>query len=194
MLRVTEVLDYFATPWLVAWKVKVGAKEANRISKAAMKIGTRVDEYIKANPYLPKLSKKDEVDLLNPILAYYKWFNVYKPTSIVPQARIVGMLEEVEVSGEPDLLVDDVLVDLKCSSRISPVYWIQVNVYAYLAQRHKVAILRLDKVTGAYEYVIKDYDKSLVLVWLGLARAYLYYKGDGDGLNIQEVGEVEGVA
>ena len=196
-IRVTEVLNYFKEPWYIDWIHRVGRTEANRVSKAAMKIGTRVDEIIKENPLNPDASqhKKETNEVLVAMGAYQKWLEVYKPKSITPCTRLNATIDGVEVTGEPDLMVDDVLVDIKCSSKISPSYWIQVNMYnllrerhlpqPYWASEHKVGILRLDKVTGSYEYVVKDYDQKLVDVWCGLMRAFVYYKGVGnDGVDI----------
>ena len=45
--RVTSILNYFQSPDLVKWKLRVGAKEAKRISTIAMKRGTNVDEAIR---------------------------------------------------------------------------------------------------------------------------------------------------
>ena len=179
MIRVTEVLNYFKEPWYVDWVCRVGKREANRVSKAAMKIGTRVDELIKSNG---TPSSKDKPEVQCAMNAYAKWLHVYKPTLIVNGTRHDTTIEGQEVSGEPDLFVDGVLVDIKCSSKISPLYWVQVNMYSYLTNHlGRVGILRLDKTTASYEYVVKDYDKSLVDVWLGLMRAMVYLKGDGDG-------------
>lgn len=192
-IRVTEVLNYFKEPWYIDWIHKVGRTEANRVSKAAMKIGTRVDEIIKENPLNPDASqhKKETNEVLVAMGAYQKWLEVYKPKSITPCTRLNTTIDGVEVTGEPDLMVDDVLVDIKCSSKISPSYWVQVNMYCYLKAvetkmpRNKVAILRLDKVTGSYEYVVKEYDPKLVDVWCGLMRAFVYYKEVGnDGVDV----------
>jgi len=178
-IRVTEVLNYFLEPWVLDWTLKVGKKEANRIKKESMKIGTRVDEIIKKecveSSHIPTQYKKESQEVQNCLIAYRKWADVYKPKSIIPGTRLNAVVDGVAVTGEPDLFVDDVLVDIKCSSKISPSYWVQVNVYKYLQVKQwsdpsaemvkgKVAILRLDKVTGSFEYVVKDYDPSLVAV------------------------------
>lgn len=181
MIRVTEVLNYFKEPWYVDWFHDKGRREANKVSKMAMKTGSRVDELIKSNASSGDAKDKEEVH--NCMAAYRKWLDVYKPGSITPCTRLHATIEGQEVTGEPDLMVDDVLVDIKCSGRISPSYWVQVNMYADLFRKQEpfkgqVAILRLDKNTSSYEYVVKDYDKFCVDVWCGLMRAYVYYKGD----------------
>jgi len=179
-IRVTEVLSYFKEPWYIDWIHKVGRTEANKIGKAAMAIGTRVDELIKSNASSGGAKDKEEVH--NCMAAYKKWLDVYKPSSVTPCTRLNAVIEGHEVTGEPDIMVDDVLVDIKCSSKISPSYWLQVNMYRKLHDSTgDVAILRLDKVTGSFEYVVQKHDPFLCEVWLGLMRAYVYLKGDGNG-------------
>lgn len=185
LIRVTHVLDSWKEQWYVDWVCKVGKREANRIGKAAMKIGTRVDELIKSGKPFPV--KKDSVEVNNCINAFLKWKQVYQPESIESCTRLYSTIEGYDVTGEPDLIVDGVLVDIKCAAKISPKYWIQVCMYQYLRDVFvvkdgslKVGILRLDKNTGSFEYVVKDYNPSLVTVWIGMMRAMLYLQGDSD--------------
>jgi hypothetical protein len=46
-VRVTEVLGFFKQDWYVKWVDKNGLAVCNRIGKASMKVGSRVDEIIK---------------------------------------------------------------------------------------------------------------------------------------------------
>jgi hypothetical protein len=177
-VRVTEPLNYLKEPWYINWVHKGGRTEANKVSKASMKVGTRVDELIKtgAEPL-----EKDSDEVKTAFCAFVKWRSLYTPLSLIPGVRLFKQIEEVEVTGEPDLYVDGVLVDIKCASKISSSYWIQVNMYRQLeGSTGKVAILRLDKVTGSFEYVVKDYDPFMCVIWLGLCRAMMYLKGDED--------------
>lgn len=187
-VRVTEVLNYFKEPWYIDWVCRVGKREANRISKASMKIGTRVDELIKSSS---DPNKKDSNEVCMAMTGYLKWKDIYKPKSIIPGTRLNATIEGVEVTGEPDLYVDDVLVDIKCSAKIDPKYWVQVNMYEWLRSITpeindfgKVAILRLDKTTGSFEYVVKDYDPRLVECWLGMMRMYCYLKENDNGAEL----------
>lgn len=176
VIRVTEALNYFHEPWYIDWVHRVGRTEANRVKKSAMKIGTRVDELIKANG---TPSTKDKAEVHSCFSAFQKWLSTYSPLVVEPGTRLLKSIEELEVTGEPDLFVDDVLVDIKCSGKISPSYWIQVNMYRKLhGSTGKVAILRLDKHSGSYEYVVKDHEPFLCDVWLGLARGMVYLKGE----------------
>ena len=216
-VRVTEPLNYFKEPWYIEWlmrEVSVAFKDIGDIEKAkkfalskikkasddGLDIGTRVDELIKTDT---APSQKDSIEVVTAWNAYGKWRAIYQPKSIIIGTRQYATINGAEVTGEPDLFVDDVLVDVKCASKISQNYWVQVNMYrvlphypmAPILHKSKVGILRLDKITGSYEYVVKDYDPNLVNVWLGLLRAYLYYKGvDSGGDELREVGSVEKVA
>lgn len=189
-IRITEVLSYFKEPWYIDWVHRVGRTEANRISKASMKIGTRVDELIKKecveSNHIATVYKKESLEVQNCLLAYRKWHNNYKPKSLSSCSRLNATIEGQEVTGEPDLMVDDVLVDIKCSTKISPSYWVQVNMYRRLSEQcGKVGILRLDKTTSSYEYIVKEFDGKLCDVWVGLMRAFVYYKGDShDGAEL----------
>lgn len=194
-ISVTTVLDYFKEPWYIDWVCRVGKKEANRVSKAAIKVGTSVDGTLKLLPYAPLAPKKATPEVVNCVEAYKKWLGVYAPASIVAGSRLYATIDGHEVTGEPDLMVDDVLVDIKCSSKISPKYWLQVNTYAYLKRWQqskvsleldildagKVAILRLDKKTGSYEYIVKEFSGECVRVWMSMLKAYCYLKGDDNG-------------
>ena len=210
-IRITEVLSYFKESWYIDWVCRIGKREANRISKASMKVGTETDRIIKLSldPNNEGVPVKVTPEVKNCWQAYQKWKTTYEPKIITAGTRLYATIEGHEVTGEPDLYVDDVLVDIKCSSKISPSYWIQVMVYLFLkflknhsvdfahgeASNYKVAILRLDKQTASYEYVVKDYDKTLVDCWVGLMRAFVYFKGEDNGrLDIQEVGENKEVA
>lgn len=181
-IRVTQVLDYFKEPWYIDWVCKVGKREAKRVSTVAMNIGTAVDETIK---YGYTKIKGNQVEVSNCMTAFNKWKEVYKPKIIKPMERFYDNILGVDVTGEPDLLVDGIIVDIKCASKVSIKHWIQVNTYCAFknsllgCENEKVAILRLDKNTGSYEYIVKDYDMKLFGAWCGLLEAYRVLKGDG---------------
>lgn len=196
MIRVTEVLNFFKQEWYVKWVDKNGLAHCNRVGKAAMKVGSRVDELIKSGSPYP--TKKDGIEVNNCINAYIKWKKTYNFGSedIVNGSRLYKVIDGQEVTGEPDIYVQGILVDIKCSSKISPDYWLQVNTYVMLRGiTSKVGILRLDKETGSYEYVVKDYDPFCVNVWRGLMNAYVYYKGGSDGsIDVREGDKQEALA
>lgn len=197
----TEPLNYFKEPWYVEWVLRVFAnrfkkcadvekaqkfamRDLNKIMEEAMDTGTEVDRIIKKNPKSIVMSHKD-YEVSTCLGAYCKWVMHYQPKSIESCERFYAEVEGNKVSGEPDLLVDDVLVDIKCSKKISINYWIQLCTYRALrGESGKIAVLRLDKESGAYEYIVKDYDENLFKVWVGLMRAYVVLKqevvDDGD--------------
>jgi hypothetical protein len=175
-IRVTEVLSYFKEPWYIDWVCRVGKAEANKTGKRAMKIGSRVDELIKEGKE-PVAKDCDEVKTA--YSAFVKWRSLYTPLSLEPGVRLFKQIEEVEVTGEPDLFVDGVLIDIKCATKISKSYWIQVNMYRMLhGSTGRVGILRLDKTSGSFEYVVKEHDPFMCVLWVGMMRTMLYLKGD----------------
>jgi hypothetical protein len=198
-IRITEVLDYFKEPRLVDWKVKMGAKEARRIGREAMKIGSRVDELIKTAPR-PVAKPKDSLEVQNCLKAYHRWLDVYRPGSVIPFKRLYARINGVLVTGEPDIIVDDILVDIKCAGRVNKKYWIQVNMYNFLklqngmAGHEKLGILRLDKVTGYYDFPILPPNPRLVKVWMGLLDAYMELREEENGTDVREDNRQKAVA
>ena len=63
--------------------------------------------------------------------------------------------ESLLVAGTPDFIWGKIIVDIKCSARISPTYFAQLGAYAFLSGRdvEDLAVLRLDKSTGLYEFL-----------------------------------------
>ena len=99
----------------------------------------------------------------------------------------MGMQEELtyqDILGHPDFrLLRDMqrgIVDLKCATAIRPSYWTQVAAYSWLwspeAQIDFLGILRLDKITGDYEYKeLSDpteilYERDVWMSYLSLYR------------------------
>lgn len=178
VIRVTEVLNYFQPPQLVDWKLRVGKKEANRISKAAMKIGSRLDELVKSNTQ-PK--KADKPEIWTAYNAYFKWMRTYTPIQVIPQKRAEKAIFGVLLSGEPDFIALNVLTDLKCSIRIDLKYWLQLAAYTWLTDwLGKIAILRCDKLTEAYQYEVRENLARYWEVYKGLLQAYIYFTEEED--------------
>ena len=77
-------------PGLVAWKVKVGQKQAGIISRRAMKVGSRVDEIIKTGS---KPDSKDSSEVRSCFEGFNKWLNigffVYKRGYPFPRLRAI---------------------------------------------------------------------------------------------------------
>lgn len=187
MIRVTEVLDYFAEPELVNWKVKVGAKEAKRVSSVALKLGSKVHKYIEdvLGGKDAKFSRaKDSFELNNCLRAFEKFRANYdlqtEDMEKEVKSEYLGVVGHYDwfgwVGGRPTL------IDWKSSARINKKYWVQVHMYAYLrgvALGHlDVGICRLDKNIGEYEFEVMKYDEGFVEVFKSMLMAYRYMKGD----------------
>ena len=187
MIRVTEVLDYFQPPELVAWRMREGNRAANTELRSTEKVGTRVDELIKAGE---SPTSKDSIEVKNCYAAFYKWKYLYSPSQLVIQERLYGKIDGIDITGEPDLMIDSVLTDLKATNAIRLKNWIQVNIYEELRRQNRLLpspelrLLRLDRRTGSYEYPnAKPFNERMVRMFGGLLLAYVYYKGeenDGD--------------
>lgn len=179
-VSVTEVLDYFQVPELVAWKLRVGAVEAKKISTIAMKIGSRVDALIQedvANGSY-KLTAKDPIEVQNCMKAWEAFKNDYSPKISITQQVLKDY--DLGVIGHLDLLTDRI-VDVKCASSIKPSYWIQTAKYSDMHSKGVLgtAILRLDKNLGVYQYLTNEQAgysvKDCIAVFDGLIKAYRFY-------------------
>lgn len=152
MLRVSEVLEYFQDPHLVEWKIKVGKKEARRLSTMALKIGSRVDDLIKGRGHM---EKNESQEVRNCMEAYHRWRMDYDPMSLMFPERLYD--EDRQITGEPDCLwvAKNTLIDFKTSARVSWKYWLQLSAYASMLELlpEKLAVLRLDKNLGEYQYL-----------------------------------------
>lgn len=174
--RVTSILDTYQAPELIDWKIRVGKKEAKRISTVATKIGTNVDEYVKAKITGAKVPKLKSVEAENCVKAWESWVNDYgiKLGSLRCGVRLFN--EETKVCGEPDILMDNEVLDIKCSSEIRQAYWIQTNWYAKELRFGYRSVLRLDKNLGIYEYERKEISKADSEVFDALTTVYRYFK------------------
>ena len=180
-LSVTEVLDAFIPKGLLDWYLKTGKKEARRISTVAMKIGSRVDQLIQddVNTGSYKLSSKDPIEVKNCMEAWESFKKDYQPKIKATQIEVKS--EREKLVGHIDLIMDGMVVDIKCASSIKDNYWLQVAKYAdmYRTDLLGLAILRLDKNLGTYQFV-KSHQANkqpnlLVDVYNGLLEAYRYY-------------------
>lgn len=180
--RVTSVLGYFLEPELVDWKIRVGKREANRISRAATKIGTRVHESVE------RILKGEDVkdskaagafEFNNCIGAFRKFASDYELETEEMEVEVVS--EELGVVGHYDWLgkVNGkfMLLDWKTSRAINSKYWVQVNTYAYLAgfRDISVGIVRLDKNLGEYEFQSMKFEMEYVDVFEAMLSVYRYF-------------------
>ena len=183
-IRVTACLDYFTPPQLVEWKVTQGRAVANKIMRDAGKHGSRIDDIIKRGA-VPDKKDKPEVHMC--YLAWTKWKAIYNPDQVVAQTRLYGKIGKWEVTGEPDLMINLDLVDVKATNAIRKKNLIQVNIYEELRRQNglppaeSLRILRLDRTTGSFEYTNPEaFDPSFVVMFSGLLDAMMYYKENDD--------------
>lgn len=151
--RVTRILDYFAPPELVNWKVRVGKAEANKVSKVALKFGTRVHELIETNG---KLSSKDGEEVKNCFKAFSSWKADNGNPSLINGSTL--FCERRGIAGTPDAMMGETLIDFKTSREVKAVHFAQLGAYASLMSvtPKVLAILRLDKQSGIYEWVTNE--------------------------------------
>lgn len=177
-VSVTEVLDTFIPKNLLDWYLKTGKAEANRLSKAAMKIGSRLDELVCQDiAGAMKITSKDSLEVLNCVKAWQAFKQDYSPKITACQVEVTAN----KIKGHIDLVMDGRIVDIKCASSIKPNYWIQTAKYAdmYTEEISGIAILRLDKNLGTYQFMTHEQAKvdinQCIKVFDGLLEAYRYY-------------------
>lgn len=182
-VSVTEVLDYFQEPRLVEWKVKVGKREAKRLSTVAMKIGTRVHELIyqdwKCSGSGQVFKKSDSIEVRNCMQGWKQFKADYKPEILMMETELKQ--ERLKIVGHRDMLVKVgekfVILDLKTSSFIQQKHWLQVGKYADIDFEGKdlIGILRLDKNLGIYEYKTKSDFLTYSILFNGLLINYRFF-------------------
>lgn len=151
--RVTRILDYFTTPELVDWKVRVGKKEAGRIARVATKFGSRVHEIIETGC---EVSKKDGEEVRNCIKAFNSWRADFANPELNNGKTL--FCEKRKIAGTPDAMWGSVLIDFKTSREVKASHFVQLGAYASLMEEKpkSLAILRLDKQLGIYEWVTNE--------------------------------------
>lgn len=186
--RISTVLDYFKDPGIIKWQLKLGPEESKLITKEALKVGTRVDWLIKDNE--PKdgivyCAKKDGIEVKNCIEGWNLFRKEHPEVKILAFEKFVHSPNHL-IAGTLDVETEDSILDIKCAGRISAKYWLQVAMYNFMnpVRRKNLAILRLHKSLGTYEYQTIPYQENLVMIFLGLLEALRFYKiyesGDSD--------------
>jgi len=170
-IRVSQVIDHLAEPYLVSWKLK--NKDYEKISAEALTIGSFIDQYVKDDLNgVERLPGAYPINVANCVKAWFK-FKEDRPDVV---ERLVkyrhNMQRELvlgDLVGHPDFILDDEVIDLKTSKRISKSHWMQTAQYAWMWEKinkhpaftktyvgfttmKKISVLRLCKETGTYEY------------------------------------------
>lgn len=176
--RPTHILDYFYPPELVDWKVRVGATDANKISRLALKHGSRIDELVRSGKD-PKKTDSDEVKSC--WIAWKKWLDEYQPKKLIfPETAYCNTRM---IAGTPDIYWEErqELIDVKSSKALHEGYLFQVGgCYASLPLPFPVksiAILRLDKEIQGYAYTTnKQLGLELPVLTNGFNGLLAYYR------------------
>jgi len=187
MDSVTQIIEYYPEPEINRWILRVGKIRAERISKEAREIGTIVDGIVKNDIKTGKLIvpsfPENYFQLVFNCLNGWELFKKDHPGFIKSVKHIDRELvdEEDQIVGHPDMEIDDGvrrgIVDIKCAGAIRPRNWTQTAKYLHLTghdihtNKVFIAILRLDKITGLYEY--KEIEDSLVIAYeVGVFNAF----------------------
>ena len=151
IVRVTQSIDYFKPEWFANWLLKVGKAEANRISKKALIIGSRIDEIIRSGVY--ESNKTDSKEVKQSLKNFNAWRERHFVKSITPLSRIED--GTIGLTGEADFYWEEkeTLIDFKSSKRIYPEYIFQLGAYKRLGFPGKrLAVLRCDKDLDDFEF------------------------------------------
>lgn len=164
MIRVTQVLEYFPEPELVAWQLRVGKVKAQQVGDEAKRIGSLVDKLIQVDINTGHLVIPAGELAVESCLNGWVKFKQERPEKIASIRAIQTELTDQEVVGHPDIEADEAeawsIGDIKTSSMIRPKYWTQVAKYGQMKSLQGIVpvkpwyvwILRLDKTRHDYEY------------------------------------------
>ena len=161
-VSVTTVMDYLTEPELLNWYTNNSKAKTKAISDEALRIGGAVDllvqQDVKEGGYVIPAGDEAIVNCMKAWESFKKDYPSFVPSVLEMQTE----LRMDEVIGHPDFIHADGITDLKCSTGIRPRYWTQVSQYFRMrflnyTSDNFVAVLRLDKKLGIYEYkIIKD--------------------------------------
>ena len=159
MVSVTQVLEYFQEPELVAWKLRT--PKWKQIGESAMRVGSAVDWLIQQDlrpsmDTIATLSKEEEAAMTNCLQAWQR-FKVEHPLFHQTVSGVQTELTDGELVGHPDLEITEPesetlapegaereagvyvyhparwgIIDIKTSKAIQPKHWLQVAAYAWL--------------------------------------------------------------
>lgn len=167
MPSVTEILDYLTEPELVRWIENNSKAKRKSIRDEALRVGTAVDllvqQDIKEGGYLVP-----EGDLpIENCMVGWELFKKEHPEFVSSVIEMQIELKQGELVGHPDFVIENGIIDLKCSSGIRPKYWTQVAKYYDMRWTDKIimencgtiGIIRLEKMEKKepkYEYILNN--------------------------------------
>lgn len=171
MISVTQVIDYLTEPELLNWYITKGKAACKKIGDESLRIGKIVDglvqQDIKGQGYL---IPNGEAAISSCMTAWEK-FKKAEPTIIQNIESIQQEITDGEIVGHPDILTKYFVIDVKTSRAIQPRHWTQTAKYAQMARKPKIAILRLDKELGIYEW--KEQGQEVIDYEMTVFNAYL---------------------
>lgn len=178
--RVTQVLGVLAKPSLEAWRLRVGAGEAERISSMARELGTRVHAALEMiNRGVPPPNGE-----LTPFVQIYRQWFAREVTGVIAVEQFV--LHDVDIyAGTLDLVArlrrDGLLylIDLKTSNSSDMTHRLQTAAYVdawHAMGRERIAgrlIVRLpSREPGVlYEHTLDEFAKDR-LAWRAALRLW----------------------
>lgn len=181
--RFSTVADFFPHPKLVDWKIKLGRKESGLISRAALRVGSRVDELctmdICDGGY--KLEPGDLTEVKTCMKAWEQWKTDYPlDFSEITDTQKTVYYDDWGVAGTADIVGVNKLVDIKTSKKISLINWVQLGFYnrGFCLETW---VLRLDKSLWDYEYkrCPEEYSQEyLEEIFLSMLNVFNYYKSE----------------
>ena len=176
LTRVTTSIGYFKPEWYTEWMLRVGKAEANRVSKKALKIGSRIDEIIRSGVY--EADKKDTQEVKKCLQNFLAWKERYLVQTITPLERRTD--DAIGLTGQADFFLPEIetLIDFKSSKKISPEYFFQLGGYKRLGYTcKKLGIVRCDKDLDEFEFKTnEDLGLSLEQCVDAFESAYKHYK------------------
>ena len=178
--HITEVIDYFKPPHLIAWMIK--NKDYEEIGEKAMEIGSRVDELCledwKSRHLGYQLLKEDSEQVRLAMSAWDKWKHDYNGIYMdIKAMQETVYYDELGVAGTLDIRTSIAIIDIKVSKSIRHSNWIQVGMYNRAHYLLKLYILRLSKETGNYSFVECPYEQDyLEKLFIGRLINYRYEK------------------
>lgn len=180
--RVSSVLDFFCEPYLLKWKLT--NKDWQKVSERALVVGSMIDNAVQADINQNGTSSLYHTDTdINNCWKAWEKFKKERPDVL---ARLITYKQNMQMElvlgdlvGHPDFILDDEVIDLKTSKQVSKSHWMQTAQYAHMTMEDrfaallaggidnsaitKISILRLDKLTGEYEY--KTLEEPFISFW-----------------------------
>ena len=160
MPSVTQVLDAYQEPGIVAWKLSVGKVKAEAISKEALAIGTEVDAFIRCDIKSQACDDTKSVDAVRNCMKGWAKFKLKYPEYVSQVEDIQVELTKDDLMGHPDIIHKLEVSDIKSGNSLTlrPKYCVQASKYALLAKKDRAAIILLSKTNpnGAFLYMWWD--------------------------------------